>query len=153
MRCRRPFRMAAVALALPVWLAAQAELADAPAKETVKKICGNCHEIDTVIGMRRTKIAWQQTTDEMVSRGAEGTGEEMAAVVEYLTTWFGKINVNTAPAADLEKTLGLAAKEAQAIAAYRERNGTIKNFEELEKVPGVDPEKLRQKRSLIAFSQ
>ena len=69
--------MAAVALALPVWLAAQAELPDAPAKETVKKICGNCHEIDTVIGMRRTKIAWQQTTDEMVSRGAEGTGEEL----------------------------------------------------------------------------
>jgi competence ComEA-like helix-hairpin-helix protein len=141
-----------VVLAFPAWLAAQ-ELPQAPARETVKKICGNCHEIETVISSRHTKIGWQQITDDMISRGAEGTDDEMAAVVAYLTTWFGKINVNTAPAADLQKTLGLPEQEARAITAYRERNGKIRNFEELEKVPGVDPEKLRQKRGLVAFSQ
>lgn len=153
MRCPSPLRRAAVLLALPFWLAAQADLPAGPARDTVKKICGNCHEIDTVISSRRTKIGWQQITDDMISRGAEGSDEDMAAVIAYLTTWFGKINVNTAPLADLQNTLGLSEKEARAITAYRDQNGKIKSFDELEKVPGVEPEKLRQKRSLIAFSQ
>jgi len=142
-----------MALAFPVWLAAQSALPDGPAKETVKKICGNCHEIETVISSRRTRIGWQQITDDMISRGAEGTDEDMTAVVDYLVAWFGKVNVNTAALADLQKTLGLSEKESRAITAYRQQNGKIRNFEELEKVPGVDPEKLRQKRNLIAFSQ
>jgi competence ComEA-like helix-hairpin-helix protein len=75
----------------------------------------------------------------------------MAAVVAYLTRYFGKVNVNTATVQELEKTLELSGKEAQAIAAYRERN-SIKDFEELKKIPGVSAEKLQAKRSLIAFS-
>ena len=153
MRCPNPLRLAALAAAVPLALAAQAELPDGPGRDAVKKVCGNCHEIDTVIGSRRTKMGWQQITDDMISRGAEGSDEEMAAVVAYLAQWFGKINVNTAPAADLQKALGLAEKEARAITSYREQNGKIKNFDELEKVPGIDPERLRQKRGLIAFSQ
>jgi competence ComEA-like helix-hairpin-helix protein len=145
--------MGAVALAFPVWLAAQAELPDGPARETVKKICSSCHEIDTVTSSRRTRLGWQQITDDMISRGAEGSDEDMAAVIAYLTTWFGKINVNTATVAELQKTLGLSEKEAHAITAYREQNGKFKNYDELEKVAGVEPEKLRSKRSLIAFSQ
>jgi competence ComEA-like helix-hairpin-helix protein len=109
--------------------------------------------MESVISSRRTKIGWQEITEDMISRGAEGSEEELAAVVAYLTEWFGKINVNTAAAAELEKTLAISQKEATAIAAWRERNGKIKSFEELEKVPDVEPEKLRQKRSLIAFSQ
>jgi competence ComEA-like helix-hairpin-helix protein len=150
---RRWSCVAALALAIPFRLAAQADLPEGPGKDAAKKICGNCHEIETVISSRRTKIGWQQITDDMISRGAEGTDDEMAAVVAYLTASFGKINVNTAPVADLQKTLGLSEKEAHAITAYREQNGKIRNFEELEKVPGIEPEKLRQKRSLVAFSQ
>ena len=43
-------------------------------------------------------------------------------------------------------------KEAQAIMKYREQNGSLKNFEQLTKVPGLDVEKLQAKRSRIAFS-
>ena len=78
--------------------------------------------------------------------------QEMDAVVEYLTAYFGKVNVNTATAEQLAKSLDLPAKEAQAISAYRKRNGKIKDFEELKKVPGVSAEKLQAKRGLIAFS-
>jgi competence protein ComEA len=134
-------------------LSAQSALPEGTGRDAVKKICGNCHEIDTVVSSRRTKIAWQQITDDMISRGAEGTEEEMAGVVSYLAEWFGKLNVNTAPLADMEKMLELPRKEAEAIVAYRERNGSIKSFEMLEKVPGVDAARLRQKRALIAFSQ
>lgn len=76
----------------------------------------------------------------------------MAAVVQYLTTFYGKINVNTASTGDLESVLGLSGKEAQAIVAYREQNGKYKDFEQLTKTPGVSAEKLQAKRSQIAFS-
>ena len=79
--------------------------------------------------------------------------EEMEAVVAYLTAFFGKVNVNTATAQELEKLLGLSGQEGQAIAAYRERNGKIKDFEQLKKVPGVDAAKLQEKRSRIAFDR
>jgi len=134
-------------------LCAQPQLPDGPGKETVLKACATCHEIEAVISSRRTKIGWQLSVDDMVSRGAEGSDEEMAAVVEYLTRNFGKVNVNTASARDLEKALSLSAREAQTIQAYREKNGKIKDFEELRKIPRVSGEQLQAKRSLIAFSQ
>lgn len=128
------------------------DLPDGSGKEIVLKACANCHEIETVIGSRRTKLGWEQNVDDMISRGAEGSREEMDAVVAYLTTYFGKVNVNTATATDLEKVLGLSGQDAQAIVAYREKNSKIKDFEELKKVPGVSAEKLQAKRGLIAFS-
>jgi competence protein ComEA len=116
------------------------------------KTCTPCHEIDSVIASRRTKIDWQQSVDDMIGRGAEGSADEMNAVIEYLVRYFGKVNVNTASAEEMARTVGLPAKEAQAIAAYRERNGKIKDFEELKQVPGVRAEEIQAKRGLIAFS-
>jgi len=125
---------------------------DAPGKEVVKKLCVTCHEINTVVASRRTRIGWERSVEDMIARGAKGSDEELDAVIEYLSTYFGKINVNTAPVDELEKSLGLSKMEAQAIAAYRERIGKIKNFEGLTKVPAVDVEKLQAKRNLIAFT-
>ncbi|HEV2444666.1 MAG TPA: helix-hairpin-helix domain-containing protein [Candidatus Sulfopaludibacter sp.] len=133
-------------------VAAAQELPDGKGKEQVIKICSDCHEIGTVIGSRNTRIGWQRTVEDMVSRGAEGSEEDMAAVVDYLTRFFGKINVNTASAKEIQSFLGLPDKEAQAIVTYRERNGNFKGFEQLTQVPGVDGAKLQAKRSLIAFS-
>ena len=141
------------AAALTPALFAQTQLPDRPGNTTVKKICGQCHEITTVISSRRTKIGWEQMVEDMISRGAEGTDDEMSAVVEFLSTWFGKINVNTASAGELQKTLGISEKDAQAILSYRAQNGKYKNFDELMKTPGVNPETLREKRSTVTFSQ
>jgi competence protein ComEA len=127
-------------------------LPDAPGKQVVVRVCTSCHDAETVIGSSRTKLGWRQNVDDMISRGAEGSEEDMDAVVAYLATYFGKVNVNTATARDLEKVLELSEKEAQAIVAYREKNTRIKDFEELKKVPGVSAEKLQAKRGLIAFS-
>jgi competence protein ComEA len=130
----------------------QGSLPEAPGKEVVLKVCASCHEIETVIGSRRTKLGWQQSVDDMISRGADGSQEDMEAVVAYLTKYFGKVNVNTATVQDLEKVLEFSEKEARAIVSYRERHSKIKDFEELKKIPGVSAEKLQAKRSLIAFS-
>jgi len=128
------------------------QLPEGKGKDALRKICANCHEIETVIASRRTRIGWERSVDDMISRGAEGSDEEMDAVVEYLATFFGKINVNTASVEDMQKSLGLSGKDAQAIAVYREQKGKFKDFEQLKNVPGVNREKLQAKRSRIAFT-
>ena len=125
---------------------------EAKGKATLEKVCVGCHELDVVTATRRTKIGWQQNVEDMISRGAEGSDQEMAEVVAYLTKFYGKVNVNTASQQQLQEVLGLTLKEAQAIVAYRDQNGKIKDFEQLKSVPGLSAEKLQGKRSLIAFT-
>jgi len=137
---------------VPLLLVLAQDLPDGPGKDITQKLCSPCHGLDSVIPVRRTKIAWQRMVDDMVSRGAEGTDDELNAVVAYLTANFGKLNVNTASAQEMEKTLGLPAAEAQAIVTWREKNGTIKDFEALKKIPGVTAATLDAKRPLIAFA-
>ena len=130
----------------------KSDLPDGPGKEQLQRVCSSCHELETVTAARRTKGAWQRMIEDMMDRGAEGSDEDMAAVLSYLTTFYGRVNVNAASSEEVEKLLGLSAKEAQAIVAYREKNGKIKDFEELTKVPGVSAEKLQGMRRRIAFS-
>jgi competence protein ComEA len=127
-------------------------LSDEKGKATLEKLCVSCHELDLVTGTRRTEIGWQRSVEEMVGKGAEGTDQEFAEVVRYLTRNFGKLNVNTATPQQLQEFLGLTEKDAKALAAWRERNGDFKNFEQLQSVPEVDGGKLQAKRSLIAFT-
>ncbi|MBM3765896.1 MAG: helix-hairpin-helix domain-containing protein, partial [Acidobacteria bacterium] len=61
-------------------------------------------------------------------------------------------NINRAGPADIADVFDLTAQEAEAIVAYRKANGKIKNFDELEAIPGVDAKKLNEQRNRIAFS-
>jgi competence protein ComEA len=142
-----------ILLSPPAAAAQDSPLPPGAGKQTLEKLCTGCHEIDTVVMARRTKLAWQEMVSDMAARGATGSDEELAAVVQYLTEFFGKINVNTASAGDLEHALGLDEKAAQSIVGYRDKNGKFKDLEELKKVPGVSAEQLQQKRQLIAFNQ
>jgi competence protein ComEA len=130
----------------------KSNLPDGPGREAVERVCANCHELETVTGARRTRIGWQRMVEDMVSRGADASDEDAAAIVSYLMAHYGKVNVNTATAADLEKTIGLRADEAKAILEYRNKNGKISDFEQLKRVPGVNAEKIEAKRALIAFA-
>jgi competence protein ComEA len=89
----------------------------------------------------------------MASRGAEGSAQELAAIVSYLAEFFGRVNVNAASAAELETSLGIAGKEAQAIVEYRGAHGEFKNLDQLKQTPGVNADKLQEKRDLIAFKE
>lgn len=141
------------ALASPAAWSQTAELPDGKGKDTVQKVCTGCHELDLVVASRRTEIGWQGDVQDMISRGAEASEREVAEVVAYLTRYFGKLNVNTGSVQQLQDVLELPDKEAQAIVAYRDRKGKIKDFEELKSVPGVSADKLQEKRSLVAFTQ
>jgi competence protein ComEA len=62
------------------------------------------------------------------------------------------VNVNTAQQSDLQRTTGLDKYKAKAIIEWRAQNGPIDTFEELSKVPGLDPGTIEQLKSEVAFS-
>lgn len=117
------------------------DLPDSPGKDVVLKLCRDCHDLDTVTVENRTKEGWKKTVTKMLERGAEGTDEQLDAVIAYLAKNFGRINVNTATAEEIA-SLGFSAKEAAAIVDYREKNGVYKDWRDLKKVEGIDAAKV-----------
>jgi competence protein ComEA len=139
-------------------LMAQApKLPDGPGKATTLRLCGTCHAAELVIGRQESREGWNAIIDEMVGRGATGTDEELAEVVDYLAANFSnsgappKINVNRAPAKELASALEISDKEAAAIVHYREEKGKFKSFGDLAKVPGLDTARIESKKSKLAF--
>src|ERR1035441_6020521 len=72
-------------------LAPVAGVAQSPAaaREAFQKVCGACHPVETVTSQRRTRAQWQDSVNAMVARGAKGTEEELAAILDYLATQYG----------------------------------------------------------------
>jgi competence ComEA-like helix-hairpin-helix protein len=122
-------------------------------KALVESSCATCHELGKITHTRQTKIGWQQTIQDMIARGAQVSDDDAPVIATYLATNFGQLNINTASRSQLEDFLGFSEKESQALIAYREANGKIKNFEQLAAVPGLDLAKVKAKHDLIAFVQ
>ncbi len=90
-------------------------------KPIVERMCSSCHALKVVTSKRASPEQWAQLVDQMVSRGAEGTDDEIETVVEYLSKNFGldtpppasekpvtsSVNVNQATAAELSAALDL----------------------------------------------
>ncbi len=79
-----------VFLGLALTAQAQSSLPDGPGKAVVERMCTTCHGLNVVTGQRMTKPRWADQVDDMVSRGAVGTDEDVKQVVEYLSRNFGK---------------------------------------------------------------
>jgi competence ComEA-like helix-hairpin-helix protein len=138
----------AFGLILPV--AAQ-DLPAGPGKAVFEKMCTQCHGVEGVVRSKMSKDRWMTIVDDMVSRGAKGSDEEIDTVIDYLAANFGrKVNVNKATASDLT-ALGLTADEAQAVIKYRVEKGTVKDIDELAKVPGVAAEKVTGLKDRVEF--
>jgi competence protein ComEA len=127
---------------------------DGPGKEITVKICGICHEARRAASVRLTRDGWSSVIEDMVKRGAKGSEDELALVLDYLSANFlgeapRPINVNNAPQIDLESVIGLLRKEASAIITYREKNGPFKKIEDMKKVPGLDYKKVEAAKDRI----
>jgi competence protein ComEA len=129
-------------------------LPEAPGKDVVVKLCLSCHGAANFRKKRLTKDGWSEQVADMVDRGAQATDEQAATIVDYLTQTFGKgskINVNTAPFEELKSVLGLTTEESRAVIAWRKENGDFKSRQDLQKVPGIDPQKVENKKEIIVF--
>jgi competence ComEA-like helix-hairpin-helix protein len=143
-------------LAVSVTLAQAQDLPAGKGKDLVENTCGSCHGLDVVVAQHATKDGWASIVDYMVSRGASGTPEEIATIVDYLAKNFPaaatKTNVNKASSMDLQTQLELSAKDAEAIVKYRTDHGDFKDWDGLAKVPGIDTAKLTAKKDSIVFT-
>lgn len=70
---------------LPRPSAGAAQFPDAPGKDVVQKVCGACHGAEVTIAKGRTRQQWGEVIASMVARGAKGTDQEFAQVLDYLT--------------------------------------------------------------------
>jgi len=141
-----------LAAALPAL--SQDKLPEGPGKAALLRVCKGCHPPETVASKHHTREEWEEVVTNMVNAGATGSDEDFNLVVDYLTEHFPKfvkVNVNKASASELVESLGLASKDAQAIVAYRAKNGDFKTAEDIKKVPGVDAAKIETVKGQLQF--
>ncbi|MEZ5356348.1 MAG: helix-hairpin-helix domain-containing protein [Bryobacteraceae bacterium] len=149
----RPLAVLALAVcAVP----ASAELPDGPGRAELDELCAKCHEVERSVSKRQDREGWQATLNKMMAMGTKGTDQQFAAVLEYLVKHYPAdevppVNVNTAPAIQLESRLSLRRSQASAIIAYRKANGKFTSIDDLKKVPGIDAGKIEEKKDRIVF--
>src|ERR1700735_4105598 len=143
-------------LAMSLVVAQAQDLPAGKGKDLVENTCGSCHGLDVVVAQHSSKDGWASIVDYMVSRGATGTPEEIATIVDYLAKSFpaaaAKTNVNKASSMDLQSQLELTAKDADAIVKYRNDHGDFQDWDGLAKVPGIAPANVPAKKDGIAFT-
>lgn len=125
--------------------------ADDPAAGVFAETCGKCHDAARITAMRRTSAEWEDIIKKMIEKGAPGTEKDFETVYDYLLRHFGKVNINAAPASEIVTILGLSAKEAESIVAYRKSRGPFADFDALKKVPDIDLKKLDEHKDAVAF--
>lgn len=165
-------------LILPlIWVAASFNPPDLPpgdGKAIVQRACVGCHVLKVVTSKKATPQQWSTLVDQMISRGAEVEDDEIETLVAYLSKNFpagakaeqettdhnpgagdhdapNQVNVNHGTAAELTAGLGISAKDADAIVAYREQNGNFKTIDDLTKVPGIDTKKIVSSKNKVRF--
>jgi len=139
-------------LMFSLFQAAQAQ--DLPAgkgKDVVEEVCGACHGADLVASRRATKQGWSYIVDDMVSRGATATNDQIAQINDYLTKNFGQVNVNKAPSAEIASILDVTPAQADAIVKYRTDHGDFKTIDDLKKTPGLENAKLDSKKDRVVY--
>jgi competence ComEA-like helix-hairpin-helix protein len=121
-------------------------------KDVLVRMCTDCHGLDTVTSVKYSKKFWGSVVDDMVTRGAEGSDEDVDAVVGYLSRNFGQpVNINTSTAKEIEDGLSFTAADSVALVRYRTEKGEFKTYEDLLKVPGIDTKLLEEQKKNIVF--
>jgi hypothetical protein len=69
---------------------ARQQLPDGPGKAELKKLCEGCHDLTFTVSTRETEEGWTKIVNDMRSKGTDGTEEEFAKVIAYLTKNMGK---------------------------------------------------------------
>ena len=123
---------------------------DTEEKVAFEEVCGGCHSVGMVEGMR-SELEWKQTVEQMVKVGATGTEQQMQRAMRFLLHNMTKVNVNTAAAPEIAPVLAVSEVTAQAIVKRRTEKGSFKTIEELKKIPGVDAAKLEARRDRVVF--
>jgi competence protein ComEA len=118
--------------------------------QSLKAVCAKCHTLQIVMDTPMSYDDWHETVQKMVDRGASGTDEQFDDIMDYLHRTMTTINVNTAPADELEIVLDVAETSARAIIARRNMQ-KFTSLTDLKTVPGVDAPTVDAKAGMIFF--
>jgi competence ComEA-like helix-hairpin-helix protein len=142
----------AIACSLSVTLATGSQQADGSknGEEVFLNRCGSCHGTERALVAPRTRKGWEGVLAEMANIGALLEAGEQDAVLAFLTERHGLVNVNAANAEELVG-LGLSRKDADTIGSYRSEHGPFADFAALQRVPGLDVDRLNAVRQRVAF--
>jgi len=141
-------------LGVLVW--AQDDMPEAPGKAMTVRYCTGCHGADQFSSAHKSANDWDQTITAMTGKSLTFASDaDYATVLDYLSSCLGpvskKVNINKAAACELTRMLDISTEQADAIVAYRDKNGSFKDLEGLEKVEGLDPAALDAKKDMITF--
>ena len=90
--------------------------------------------------------------DDMVSRGASATNEQITTIKDYLAKNFGKVNVNKGASPTKSPAYWKSAPDqADAIVKYRADHGDFKTIDDLKKVPELASAKLDSKKDRVDY--
>jgi hypothetical protein len=69
------------------------ELPAGPDREVVSRECQACHDLAMVVGSTGlTREGWNSVIDEMTSYGLHVTPQERAKILDYLSTYLGRVS-------------------------------------------------------------
>ena len=141
--------LAAAAACVLVWSTTAAAGPDSDL-DAVKVVCARCHMIAVFLNKPRSWERWNDVFADMTKRGATGTDDQLERVTRFFLENLTLININTSQAEELAGVLGVSDEVAQAIMARRERQ-PFADIAQLRAVPGIDPEKLEERKDRISF--
>ncbi len=76
-----------------------AAMPDGEGKAIVQKQCAVCHAVTVVTAKHASRSEWEQVVNQMVSRGADLSDDDIDTVLEYLTKNYGPLDQMTTPPA------------------------------------------------------
>ena len=120
-------------------------------EETLERVCIQCHSSEVITRTRRLGSDWNEVVTTMANQGAIGTDGQFATLEQYLTRYYGLVNVNTASAEELSAVLGLSRKDAAAVVEYRNVHGKFADGASLLKVEGVNTSKIEAQLKALRF--
>lgn len=132
------------------------QLPSGTGKAEMEKMCTQCHELSRSISLRQDRDGWSQTMSKMAAFGMKSTDKDYSLVLSYLTVHYPPedlppVNVNKAPAIELEARLSLRRSQAAALISYRKAHGDFKSLDDLKKVPLLDFALLESKKDQMVF--
>jgi putative heme-binding domain-containing protein len=118
-----------------LWISNEAlgqTLPDGKGRAEFVNSCTACHRTDMVTRLRKTPADWRTIVDDMVSRGAEGSKEDIDNIVLYLATNFGPdksgsaaVAQSTTPSSTSPASMALSSSEIEHVKGLITENGCL----------------------------
>ncbi|MFL6550432.1 MAG: helix-hairpin-helix domain-containing protein [Povalibacter sp.] len=120
-------------------------------QRALQDVCGTkCHRVELFATARKSYEDWHDTVQKMVDRGAIGSDEQFADLMDYLFRTQTLIDVNSVDVQDLQIVLNTSPAVAGAVVARRTKK-KFTSLEDLKSVGGLDAAAVDAKADLLVF--